>query len=463
MLNKFNRINRTKIFNKFISYIYNGHKRSVNVKKNILYSFFLKFISIIIGIIYVPLLIDCLSIEQYGVWLTLYSIISWFSFFDIGIGNGLRNKLTAALANDNIILARSFISTTYAIVTIIFLSILIIFHIINQFLNWSKILNTNSINNSELFILSSVVFTFFILGFIFKIIGTILLADQRPALNSLLNVIGNILSLIVIYYIKLFSKKVSLILIGSLISFIPTFILIIASYVLFRKKYKNIRPSYRYIKFNRANELINLGVKFFVIQITALIYFSTSNFILNQIVGSVAVTQFNIAYKYFYVPVMVYSIFMLPIWSAVTDAFERKDFFWLKSTLLKLNKLSIVFIAVILIIVAGRNISYRLWIGSRVEIPLLLNIGLALNAIIQIWLSPYSQFINGTGKIILSMRFTIISSIFYIPIAIIFTKSFFGIAGTIFATIIFNGASIFFQMIQTYKLVNNKATGVWEK
>ena len=48
-----------------------GHARSVLAKKHIIYSFMLNGISVIIGLMYVPLLLNYLDAERYGVWLTL--------------------------------------------------------------------------------------------------------------------------------------------------------------------------------------------------------------------------------------------------------------------------------------------------------------------------------------------------------------------------------------------------------
>ncbi|GAH31869.1 unnamed protein product, partial [marine sediment metagenome] len=77
-----------------------GHPRSIRAKKNIFASFGLKGISILISFLLVPLVLNYIDITKYGIWLTLSSIIGWFGFFDIGLGNGLRNKFAEAIAKD---------------------------------------------------------------------------------------------------------------------------------------------------------------------------------------------------------------------------------------------------------------------------------------------------------------------------------------------------------------------------
>jgi len=46
----------------------------------------------------IPLMIRYLGQEQFGVWSTLLTVMSWIVFFDLGVGNGLRNKVAEALA-----------------------------------------------------------------------------------------------------------------------------------------------------------------------------------------------------------------------------------------------------------------------------------------------------------------------------------------------------------------------------
>ena len=96
-----------------------GHDRSVKAKKNIFASFIIKGCNIAISLVLVPLTIHYVNPTQYGIWLTLSSIIGWFAFFDIGFGNGLRNKFAEAIAKDDHQLARIYLSTTYAILSII--------------------------------------------------------------------------------------------------------------------------------------------------------------------------------------------------------------------------------------------------------------------------------------------------------------------------------------------------------
>lgn len=440
-----------------------GPERSLKAKKNIFYSFGLQGISMVVGLLYVPLLLDYLDSERYGIWLTLSSILGWFEFFDIGLGNGLRNKFTEAIAKNDHALARIYVSTTYALLSMIFSFVLLVFFIVNPFLNWAGILNSSIVPESELTLLALIVFTFFILRFIFKLIGTILMADQRPAISNSFAPIGSLITLFTILILLKTTKEGSLVVLGSILSTVPVLILIIASIILFSKRYKRYRPSMKYVKFKYAPDILKLGSRFFLIHVASVILFTTSNVIITQILGPDDVTVYNIAYKYFSIPIMVFSIIMTPVWSAVTDAYVKDDFQWLKNILKRLNQISILFVAGILLMLILSGLAYKLWIGHRVDIPVILSIMMALFAIINVTLSPFTHFINGCGKLKLSTLVVYAQMILFIPLAIFLTKSSLGVAGVMLATCIINSFGLLFEPVQVFKLINKKADGIWNK
>ena len=131
------------------SFINKGQERSVKAKKNILASFFIKGSSILVSIIMVPIAINYVNVSQYGVWLTLSSIVVWFIFFDIGLTQGLRNKFAAAVAKGEDDLAQIYVSTTYAILAIICTTVWLAFFFTNHFLNWAQILNVSETMRPE--------------------------------------------------------------------------------------------------------------------------------------------------------------------------------------------------------------------------------------------------------------------------------------------------------------------------
>ena len=118
------------LLNKWIGF---KHERSVKIFRNIIITFFIKGISIVVNLALVPLTIHYLTPSKYGVYLTISSMIAWVSFFDIGLGHGLRNKLAEAIARNDLSKAKAYVSTTYISIAVFLVLILAIFIGINHY------------------------------------------------------------------------------------------------------------------------------------------------------------------------------------------------------------------------------------------------------------------------------------------------------------------------------------------
>ena len=178
----------------------NGCTRSITVKKNIAGALVLKCISILISLQVVPLTIDYINPTKYGIWLTLSSIIAWLSYFDLGFAHGFRNRFAESKAKGDIKLAKEYISTTYIVLFLLFSFILLIVLIVNNFLNWSSILNIAPVYNKELHIVFGLLACFFCLNIVASVFTTMLMADQKPALAALVQTGGQAFAFLGVYF-----------------------------------------------------------------------------------------------------------------------------------------------------------------------------------------------------------------------------------------------------------------------
>jgi len=438
-----------------------GHERSQNIKKNILYSLMIKGGSIIISFLLVPLTLGYLGESNYGIWLTLSSVISWFGFFDIGFGNGLRNKFAQALALGNKELARSYVSTTYFSLTLIFGFLLIVFVLASFFIDWNIVFNAPNENSRSLHTLVVYVLALFLIRFVLNLLAVIITADQRPAISNTFDPISNVISLIVIYILTLTTQG-SLIYLGLAVTASPVIVLILASVIFFKRDYKDYRPSLSYVKMSQFRELTGIGFQFFIIQIAVLIIFSTDNMIITQLLGPEQVTPYNIAYKYFNSITMAFAIIMNPIWSAYTQAYAKNDISWIRNITKKLTSFWFLILATIAIMVIVSGPFYSVWVGNEVKVPFLITLFMGLFILISTWNNIYVYFINGTGKIRFQLYSSIIAAMANIPLSIYFARDLgLGAAGVIMATCVCLFPGTILAPYQYFKIINKKDNGIW--
>ncbi len=446
-----------------ISFLHSGDERSIKVKKNVVLLGIMKVISILSGLLIVPITLNYLNPTEYGVWLTLSSIVAWIVYFDVGLGNGLRNRFAEALAVGNKNLARIYVSTTYFLILLIVSCGLVIFCGINHFLNWQKILRAYSIPLHDLDLLVLIVIVSFCLRFVFSLIGTVLTADQEPGRAGMIEVSINIVTLVAVYGLTKLTTS-SLLTFGIVFSSIVVLVPAVASVWFYSKRYRYVAPSVHLIQLKYAKTLANIGVQFFIIQITALIIFSTSNVLIANFLGPAEVTAYNIAFKYFGVISMLFGIAIAPFWSAFTEAFHKKEFGWIKSSTRKLVGIWILATITTIFMLTVSQPIYQLWVGNKVSVPFTLSLAMVFYVTINNWNSIFVSFLNGTGRIRLQLYSSIIIGVVNIPLAYVLVKYLhWGSAGVVAATSICLFVGSIWSPIQYIKLINNTATGIWAK
>lgn len=435
--------------------------RSKKLKRNIIVSLLVKGGSIAIGLVLVPLTIHYVSPSQYGIWLTLSSIIGWFSFFDIGFGHGLRNKLAEAVANEDYALAKTYVSTTYAVLFLIIASVLGLFIAINPLLNWSAILNAPPEMRGELQVLGLVVLCFFCVQMVLQLLGTVLTANQQPAIASMVTFGSNVVSLAVIFMLTKLTAG-NLVYLGVTLSASPVLAFMLASIWLYRGRYRPFAPSLQFVRFQYARKLVTLGVKFFILQVGAIILFQTNNVIISHLFSPEYVTSYNITYKYFGVVLMGFGIIVSPFWSAATEAWIKGDLDWIKGIIRKLQGIFLLLLVALLIMLSVAGPVYKLWIGENITIPFSLSVAVAICTALQIWQAIYLQFLNGISKVMLEMYLVIFTSVLNVPLAIFLGKQF-GVTGVVLSSIILFSLFGICMFIQTRKIINHNAQGIWNR
>lgn len=437
--------------------------RTKNITKHVLVSFIYKGGSIISSFLLVPLTINFLDTENYGIWLTLSSFIAWFSFFDIGLGNGLRNKFAEAKAKGDLTLARAYVSSAYFTIGSVCLLLILVFLSLNFFIDWTRVFNTNIRLQKELAILMPIIFSFFCLELVVKLIATIYTADQNHSMQGKINFFSSVISLLAIWLMT-HTAESSLLIFGTVFSALPVLILIGLNLFAFSKKYKEYKPTLSLWKEKYLKDIFGLGLKFFIIQMSGIILFTSDNFIITHLYGPEQVVPYNIVYKYFSASSMVLSMVIVPYWSSITEAYTKQDFIWLKRSMKSLLKISFISLFLLLIMLLLASYVYQLWIGDKVKIPFALSVYTSCYFALNIFCNPFTVLINGTGKILIQLYSLVIMAVINIPLSIFLAKNLnFGVSGVIFSTVICLIPYAILSPIQCYKIINKKAFGIWDK
>ena len=402
------------IFNR----IWNRIANMDNVEKSGFISLAIKPISIILSLVYTPILLSYLGDEKYGLWATILSVITWINYFDVGIGNGLRNSLTKELTNAEYGHAKKLVSTAYVVLSGISLGILVILLLSAFFLDWNKIFST------ELFVKPTlaITFVFICINFILSLVNTIFYALQMAEKVAIRNCI---IQLINIAFIVLLSILKENDLVYTAIAFgTSTFFVNAISTYLVTKNRAYLRPTIRCFCKSTIPEICKSGMQFFIIQIMCLLMFTMDNIIISHYFGPTVVTPFSVANKVYNTGYSFLAAFLVPYWSGTTSAVERHDLEWIRQSIKKAIRVLMIFIVGSLIFTFFYDTIVALWLNKHLEydyrIPIIMCVFYILYAVLAI----ECQFINGTGKLRTQLIMYIFLGVSNIPLSIYLGVSF---------------------------------------
>ena len=416
-----------------------------------------------LSFILVPLTINYIKPDAYGVWLTITSLVGWIAMFDIGIANGLRNRLSESLAANDYEKSRTYVSTTYVITGLIAFLLILIYLLFYRFIDWQQVFNSTFISEKELQHVVTIVSVLFLLKFISDIINVISASFQMVSVSSVLLFISNLGTTLAVWILSK-TTKADMVLLALSLSLIPFVISVLASLYFFKNNFKSVKPSFRYVDFKESKSIISLGSQFFVLQIIVLIVFQTDNILIAQFFSPSEVTNFNIGYKYYSIVVIIFTIILTPFWTAFTEAYFKKDFLWIKTTINKLLFYWSISIVILFFMFLMSSWIIKLWIGDVVEIPISLSLSICAYIAVTNWNAIFANFLNGVGKLRVQIFYAIIMGILNIPLCFLLVKIFhFGTFAMPLSNFICLSFGAIISYIQYNKIINNKAQGIWNK
>ena len=231
----------------------------------------------------------------------------------------------------------------------------------------------------------------------------------------------------------------------------------------FRTILKEYRPSVKYVRFSYAKDIMSLGIMFFFLSVLSIAFYQTNNLIISHYLGPEEVTVYNIAYRYLNVLPMIFTIIITPFWSAFAEAQVHNDYVWMKSVRRRLMQTIMLLGLAGLVMVLVSPVIYKVWIKDMVTVPVMVTLLVYLFQMFNMWGTLWTQLLSGLGKLRLQVICSTVCCVTYVPFGCWFCHKY-GLYGLLAVSV---GLQIlctaWFGVIQTNKLMNKTATGIWNK
>lgn len=422
------------------SFFAGGNDRSAKARRNAAAMVLLKGGNVLIGLLLVPLTLDYVDSDTYGIWIALSSMVAWMSMFDIGINNGLKNKLTEALASDDFQLGRKYVSTTYAVLLMIFIPLMIILLALSGVVDWASLMKLTESQTDGLTAAVCIVVTYFCLNFVLSTLNVVIMATQRPADSSLISFVQQLTSLVIIFVLTETTKgSLTNLCLGLCVS--PLLVILISSFYFYSRRYRHIAPALSCVDLKMAPSLLKLGVQFFIIQIAAVVQFQMLNFLIIRYYGATQVAEYNVAYRYFGVAFMFWGIITTPLWAASTDAFAKNDKEWIRRSIRTYMKFFVLFAAGSVVLLSLSGFVYHIWVHDAVTVPFQTSLWVMIYNIVFMFSTIFVNIVNGSGKLKIQTYSSLASPLVFLGLCFVLIKAGVGFHSVLIAAVVanFNG------------------------
>lgn len=400
-----------------------------------------KGIAVTTSLISIPLTLDYLGTERFGIWMTISSIAAMLAFADFGIGNGLLSAISEASGKDDRKAMRSLIASAYFALSGVALSIFMLFLVLYNAVDWPSLLNVKSDGVAQETKLALVTFVgCFVFGIPLSIVQRVQLGLQKGFINYIWQSVGSLAALLAVLTAIRTESSLS----GLVLALIGTPLVIAAAntVVFFTVYERDLKPKLRYVSESAIRRLINTGLLFLILQVAVAIAYSSDNIILARLLGPEAVTQYAVPAKMFSVVTMLLSMALLPLWPAYGEALARGDSVWINKTLVRSLKIAMTVSGLVAfgLFLIGPDL-LKNWVGSQIVPSRLLLLGLAVWAVMDAVGNALAMYLNGLHVVRLQVVVASIFALGNLGLKVILVREMGG-AGVIWATVISYGVLV---------------------
>jgi O-antigen/teichoic acid export membrane protein len=394
-----------------------------------------KCISILTGLITIPLTLDYLGVERYGLWMTISSVVLILGFADLGMGNGLLNAISEANGKDDREAAVNYVSSGFFMLLGVALLITLAFILAYPYVPWPRVFNIKSnlaIQEAGPAITAFV--AILAVNLPLGVVQRVQLGYQEGYQTNLYQCLGSIFGLIgvlLVIYLQGGLPWLVLSMAGG-----PTLAVLINWVSLFRFRHPWLLPRWRSATFTSAKRIFRIGLMFLVLHLAMAFSFASDNLVAAQILGPEAVTQYSVPMRMFSILPMIMSMLAGSLWPAYGEAIARGELAWVRKTLIM--SLLITFLTVALpslfLVLFGVQIIH-FWVGPEITPSFLLLSGMGIWTILLTLGSTLAMFLNGANIIRLQI---FCASLFGIGALLskIFLTYIIGLPGIVWGTVI---------------------------
>jgi O-antigen/teichoic acid export membrane protein len=412
-----------------------------------------RIVSALCSVASVALAVNALDVTQFGILATLAALVGIMGFADLGLGQGLLNELTDALARGDQARQRAVVSSASAVLLALGAGVALVGLAVAAAFPWNLILGAP---DEEPQVVAAAVGVFGLsigLAIPASVGHRVLLALQAGGVAHLWSAVSAVASLAATWLAATMSASLPVFVFAALGA--PVLLSVTQTSWVLCLAHPELRPSRRLMTTAAARRLLSLGWGFLVLNLSAAVAYQSDVIIVASVLGAAAAGTFAIALRMFALVSGLFAGLTSQMWPSVTHALSTGDLTWVRSRFRRILVLTLLVASTtcITLAVAGQSIAL-VWVGPDLLPPQPLLWMLALWTIYSLAMGQCSTLLNGAGVIRPQAALGALMAAVNLPLSIILARHI-GISGPVLGSLIAHGL---FAGIPTMMLVRRVLT-----
>ena len=426
--------------------------------RNVSASLFFKAGAIVIGVLTIPAYLNYFDDQAVlGVWFTILAILTWMIFFDLGLGNGLKNRLIEAVANKKYGDAKELIIKSYIIIIAISCVLISSFFMLNYF--FPEVVDISGTTDTEIIGLDIsilILAVIILIQFPLRLVISVLLALQKSAIASLVPFSSQLLVLLFLLFSPEQPTSSKFIYLTAVYGVSICAPLIIATIYIISIISKWTSNKVNYSDLKGSFNLIVSGCKFFWIQLCLLAINGSNEFLIIKYNSPEDVVLYQVYFRVFSVFLIMFSTITVPLWSAVGQAVANNNS-------KRIHRIDMVMKYCLLIAFVGMVFLcsilqplFDLWLGhGTVKAEISTSVLFSIYILVIMGINYSACIANGFNQLGAQLKFLSLAVVIKFFGLYFYSSNFVHWSYIVLLTIVSLLPALVFQVYHSYKLINS--------
>jgi O-antigen/teichoic acid export membrane protein len=345
-----------------------------------------------------PLAVRYLGAERYGVWATITTTAVWINLLDLGIANTLTNSISRAYAlGDKAAAARHF-TNALALTSAIAAGVGLVLAFVFPRISWVGLFNVSAnVSASEVENMAAAAAGFMLLSLPCSLASKLLAGYQELHRSNYVTCAGAVASVcgLALGIALHVSMPVLFVMSAGCLTFanLGTLMAVVG----WQKPW--LFPRVSLLDRSSVKDLLDSGWPFFLIQVAAVIVFSSDNLIVSHYLGASEVTPYSVTWRVVGLAAVLQSLIFPALWPAYAEAYAKREYGWIRLTFLITMKGTVALnvSCVTVLMLFGRSL-IRMWAGPAAVPSTYLLLAMGIWAIVNGFMSVESCLLAALNR-----------------------------------------------------------------